>query len=790
MNVPPSQLILAGLVSPGLLYLGLGAVSLPILIHLLTRRRFRRVRWAAMEFLLDAERRNRRRLRMEEWILLALRCLAVALIGLMLARPFLAPRGVIAGLSGSRRTERVFILDDSFSMGYQSPADGRTPFARAKLAIRRLVESIRRESPEDTVTILRTSAVREPVELQTFLDAPQTEDLFQRLEGLAPTQRSMDTADVMEGAADVLRRSPDVAGAVVYSLSDFQRHNWLELDPKPSEGQANAAKANSGPRGSSGLFTPLTAWADEDRGLRLVLVNVGDAGAANTAMTGLETVTPQIVAGSSGRLRASVANYTSHLLEGASLQVTMGNLPQATQTIRSLGPQQSATLELEVEFPRAGYETVRAEMAADLLPIDNVRYLAVDVANAIRVLIVNGEPASDAYDNEVTFLAAALRPEGELFSGNELVVVDESELDSVSFAGFHLVVLANVYRLSDPAIEALDRFARDGGGIVVFLGDQVDADLYNGALYRDGAGWLPAKLTEIVRAAQPVHLIVSDRLHPALRGVSRADDPLGLGQVPFFQYFAVAPFVPSVPGEDIAAASKKSDTQPDGVTPRAEPRSGGTRVVVRFNNADEHPAVLERPVGEGRVILFTSSADKEWNLWPDHPTYLPVIMELMRYAARRGSMSPDQWVGSKIALSLDPANYESDAAVRSPAYPAEPESTVAAGPAEDGRGFVLNWGHTDMAGIYQFVLRRREGGETVRPVAVNVDPTESDLAAAREEELRRTFPNLLFEYVDGIDKLTGGTGEARTELWRMCWGAAVLILLSEQGLAWFWGRKR
>ncbi|RME39341.1 MAG: hypothetical protein D6788_05670, partial [Planctomycetota bacterium] len=81
-----TSLMLAAFVSPALFWGGAAAVAAPILIHLLARRRFRRIRWAAMEFLLDAERRNRRRLRMEEWILLALRCLAVVLLAAMIAR--------------------------------------------------------------------------------------------------------------------------------------------------------------------------------------------------------------------------------------------------------------------------------------------------------------------------------------------------------------------------------------------------------------------------------------------------------------------------------------------------------------------------------------------------------------------------------------------------------------------------------------------------------------------------------------------------------------------------------
>ena len=74
---------------PEMLALGALAISVPIIIHLLNRRRFKEVDWAAMEFLLDAEQKNKKRVRLEHWILLLLRCLTMLLIGTLIARPFL-----------------------------------------------------------------------------------------------------------------------------------------------------------------------------------------------------------------------------------------------------------------------------------------------------------------------------------------------------------------------------------------------------------------------------------------------------------------------------------------------------------------------------------------------------------------------------------------------------------------------------------------------------------------------------------------------------------------------------
>ena len=104
--------------------------------------------------------------------------------------------------------------------------------------------------------------------------------------------------------------------------------------------------------------------------------------------------------------------------------------------------------------------------------------------------------------------------------------------DSANLDQYHAVVLANVYRLAEQTIESLSRFVRAGGGLMIFTGDQVDPEQFNASFVRDGHGLSPASLTGVVRPAEPVRLVIQDRLHPALEAVGRHGDPLGLGQIP------------------------------------------------------------------------------------------------------------------------------------------------------------------------------------------------------------------------------------------------------------------
>jgi hypothetical protein len=166
------------------------------------------------------------------------------------------------------------------------------------------------------------------------------------------------------------------------------------------------------------------------------------------------------------------------------------------------------------------------------------------------------------------------------------------------------------------------------------------------------------------------------------------------------------------------------------------------------------------------------------------------VLELARHVARASDVGRGNLVGEPLELAHDPSVYEPEATLRTPGYPGEAEIAVTAAPDPGGRGLRLLWEHADTAGIYQFALRTRESGEVIRPVAVNVDSRESDLAVPSEDELRRALTGVPFEYLVGIDKLMGASGEPRLELWRPALLSMVAVLMLEQTLAWWWGRRR
>src|SRR3954462_15824008 len=111
MTIAPN-ILAAWFVAPWFAVAGTVLVSIPIIIHILNRRRFKVVSWAAMEYLLQAMRKNRRRLKFEQWLLLATRCALLVLLGAALARPLSCDNNPLASLAGQRNGLHVLVIDN------------------------------------------------------------------------------------------------------------------------------------------------------------------------------------------------------------------------------------------------------------------------------------------------------------------------------------------------------------------------------------------------------------------------------------------------------------------------------------------------------------------------------------------------------------------------------------------------------------------------------------------------------------------------------------------------------
>ncbi len=717
-----------GFANAPLLY-GLAAASIPIVIHLLNRRKFRETSWAAMRFLLAAIRKNQRRIRIEQWLLLCVRTLVLLFLGLAMAKPFLESYGAV--LLG-RRTHRVFVIDASMSMSYTSADKSR--FEQAKELAARLLKESR---GGDAASVI---LMGEPPRIVIGDPSPNLAEVRKEIEELTPTHGRADPRTALEAVERVLETSPIPQKEIVF-LSDLQAASW-----RPSEAGSDELKR---------VVARLEA-----RRPRIVFVDLGKAGGENRALTGLEIDAPVITSGMTAHVRATVRSYGTASSVPVRARLSDDGRLGPEETV-DVPPGEAVPIVFSRQFSTPGEHLLEVAIDDDPLAVDNRRRLIVPVRDSLSVLLVDGHYRSEPYQAETDYLAQALEPSEEEPGRPRAIrveVISESRLVNRDLTPYDAVGLCNVARFAAPEASALDQFLRQGGGVVVFGGDQVSAENYNQVLHDQGRGLLPAALGPTVGDA-------------AKKEAGFLMNPLG------FRH----PIVAEYQGESDSVTSGLTQALTWQYHRLILPKDSKATVALAFDDGD--PAVIESKRHRGTVIMVATSADAGWTTWPIHKSYPPVMQQIFLRAAAGRLEQRNIRVGEPFDQSFPAAAVAAPVSVTTPAG-----KTVAAKLTAVGGLGQLHFEQTDLAGRYEARVGPPVG--VVSSFAANPDPSESDPAKLDRAALSAVFGDLSLVYVTGSNELALDPGSVgrRGELHRPLLQGLLVLLLVESLLAWKFGR--
>ncbi len=457
--------------------LGLSGAALPVIIHLLNRRRDTVIDWGAMQFL-DLGRQSRRRIRLAEFLLMLARMGLLALVALALARPFWAPRASAASGEGSTEgagaglsrdappRDVVLVIDGSASMDRRLRS-GTTPRARAVAWARQFV---RQSRPGDATAILVAGeGVHRLVNPPRF-DPAKLDEALTRIKA---ARGSSDIPAALVEAFRILEKTRN-PGRIIVVLTDGQRYAW-----RPGETNRWAIVRDLHRR----LPFPPAIWsialgtgepADMPNG------SVGPLNLTRTLVTpGLPLAVTTIVenAGPGPMLRTAEL-FTDGSLVAGSAQV-VGPIPA--------GGRAPLAFRTSLTAPGSHLLTVRLD-GVDALPGDDEADTPIEVAPAVPVLLVNGEPGSEPFSGETDFLRAAMAPTGDDTPQVRARVLRPAQLTADALKRQRVLVLANVDRLTSDQIATIGAFVESGGGLLVAPGDRTDAPSLN------AIGWMPARL--------------------------------------------------------------------------------------------------------------------------------------------------------------------------------------------------------------------------------------------------------------------------------------------------------
>jgi hypothetical protein len=748
-----------------LMLAGLAGVAIPIIIHLLNRRRFNVVDWGAMQFLQISEA-TRRRIMVEELLLMLLRMGLIAIFVLALASPYLDSQA-FARIAGGGDRDVVLIFDGSYSMGYndkdKSAHDAAKEWAGA------FVNDL---SAGDTVAILQAKQQVVPVLGTSTHDLERVRDKIAHLPSPAG---GCDWPAAVEAAHKILAKNGRARRDIII-LSDNQRFGWADdnsllrwellantlheqtEDKRPQVWVVNLApdRPTSPPNWS---LAPVRASRA-----------VASAGQQITFRTALEIRGPQEY-GPPHDLRVEVDGNpaTTDLKAPASARLEKGQVALSFRHRFNTPGTHLVSVIVEPDPPAT--ERPFAYVVKDHLPGDNRQDYAIEVLPALPVLLVDGDDRPGVKQRGTDFLRDALSPARDLTPAvaAKVVAVDEFDADALNLpvskepnSRPRVLILSNVARLSDAQQEAVVNFLAGGGGVLVTLGERVDPKHYNEDLYRGGQGWLPARLEDITgdeaHPEKSVAPLASSLFHPAVE-LFREVPVGGLGEVRFPRWWKV-----TTPG-----------------------RNTGSVPFALLNSAD--PLFVEKAYRNGRVILAAVPLDKSWrtNL-TELPAFVPLAHELVYYLggvrAAEHNLQPGQ------PIRYRPESEEGLDALKLQAPEGEPKPLRFANSTDDtaypaqflrqSNGPLVVFEGTRETGVY-----RLTAGQQVIPYVVQPDAHESDLTAVSDEDrarLQQTVkPGLTLTYEDDRSKIlsTMSTATQRHEVWWLLLAGVVVLLCAE-----------
>ena len=649
--------------------------SIPLILHLLNRERARRLIFSTVRFIQMSHQTNVRRHKLKRLLLLLMRILMLALLGLAFARPFFADAPVVTQKTGGKRNA-VIILDTSYSMQYEGV------FENAKKEAVEILDGL--DASDAACLILSSDNARVVAPLGSEFSHIRT-----ALNNAETSDEHTDYLDAMQTADEVLQSIP-IGGKQVYLIGDMQKRGWenfIETDK----------------------LSP---------NVQIHFVDVRAEKPQNYAVTEISVPPVVLKEQKASQLVARVHNFGDEPVENLQVRLFIdGNAIDSVEL--DIEPDDLADAVFKVEFQDEATHTGWVELPEDALGVDNKRYFTLQSLQSIKVHAVREQQRTRSrYQTVETFFMKKA-----LASGSDAVQIDFTESVSVPNAStlesVDVLILADVAELSSGEAERVKAYVAAGGGLIVTVGDNIDADVYKQRLSGE-TGLMPCDFVQAVGDAlnrEQFRVLATVKYEHPIFAPFKEPNHGDFGKARFYRIFQ------AVPTKDAT-------------------------VIAAYD--DGSPALFEKPYGTlGRVLCFTSTIDREWNDLPIRAVYLPFLHEAIKYLALKDvDAAPNYRVGDSVELKVSEDESGDTVGNREIAVfnPNNVETRLQRNENStevSSQGSVF-YADTAVPGIYSV----HTSGADSTYFIVNVDTTESDLAARDVEELTSMLKGAADESVE------------------------------------------
>lgn len=595
----------------------------PVLLHLLDRRRKVTIEWGAMQFLEEATTQRTSARRLKQWLLLALRMLAVAALVLALARPMLPGNW----LGSTEQSETIVIIDNSMST--QRGIEGETLLKKIQQRVR---EELATLPPGSVVRILQSSPYPiwvSPHELK--LSGGMGDELERQLSGVQPTSGGSDLLAALFTAIQADRIDKTSKRNLIL-ITDGQAADWKMADTSGWERLQETMRSASIPTQ-----------------LSVIEARPAQSSTRNIAINALKSSRLLAGVGQSFSLTAHVQNYSTVETASCPLRWIVAGREETQAEVPSLPPGDTHEATWRHAFTRPGVFSVSCEIVGDgarpvddLTP-DNRATVVVEVRDEIPVLVVEAATGQPELQQDAYFLQTAMGwVNGEALEQHSVfrpVLVKPEDMASIPLADFRAVVIPNFTQLTPETIDRLKLFAMNGGGVWIAMGPRGDVELFNQHLFAAGDGLSPLAIEGIVTEPDPKK---SPTINPAGRGH---------------------------PATAELADSNRLDTTEIRVRRRfrfVQPEQAED-VSVLLGLSSGEPLAIEKSVGQGRVIVMGVPLTlRDWSDLAKSQAYVVMVQDWLNYLTQPQATRHNLLPGDPIVLHL-PEGSHREAFLKPPA---------------------------------------------------------------------------------------------------------------------------
>jgi Aerotolerance regulator N-terminal/von Willebrand factor type A domain/CARDB len=694
-----------------ILLAGAAAFLIPLIIHLLNKRRVMNVQWGAMHLLHEALRQKKRNVRIEQLLLLLVRISIPILLALCLARPVMS---WLAKLPGLGKTSLIVVLDNSFSM--RAPAVAGTVRDKLRDELRRVLEALPRGS--DATVIL----AGQPPHL--LLDQPTTamDVISEKLKTESSLAGPASLNDALMLAAAESKRMGNTAQEILL-MSDFQQSDWRGV-------------------ADGGTLPAIETLKQSQAKPLLTFYRVAGDLQENIALASVEPSAFVVARDQAIGLRARIQNHGQRAYQDIAVHLEADGA-RVRSTRVSIAPNAETVLSLTHSFATAGDHSLTVRVEGDAFPDDNAASLVIPVREQVNTLLIRGDSGAGPLAGAMDFLEIALAPHQSASATLKDViksrVVNMREFHGRGYGpkndldGTEVIVLANVQKFQAKYLGDLEEYVKSGGGLIIFAGPDCDLPYYQKDLYKNGQGLMPCTIKgfgHIDEGQVPARILSQRYTHPA---TSYFNDARGMKlQDAAFTHWM-----------------------------KFDKIEGDSRQLLSLDRGD--PLMVEKPFGKGRVIAIAATANAQWSNLPLQPVFVPLMQRLVTYLATQNATPQYQMCGSTLRVALKKEQMKDVFTLTDPQnvpHDLHPQ-------AEKEAAFVSYEG-TQQPGLYELRSNIAPKSDPPRRFAFNLNAAESDftlLPTPKTRDVATRFGAAFADSYEAYESLDR-TRRHGTEIWQ------------------------